>query len=256
MDLEYPKEVHDKHNLYPLAPEHVQVTDDMLSPFQREHFPSICVPVRKLVPNLHNKKKYVVHYRNLQLYVSLRMKIKKIHRVMQFEQSCWMKPYIDLNTEKRKEATGRKEKAGKDPFKLFNNAVFGKAMENLQRRINFQVVTSRKVALTWIVTPNFQRTKIFREDLVGIHMAKPVLVMNRPIQVGFVILDLSKYLMYDFHYNILKVTKSNTNLAVMGKTGEVPLLIKAYRLTINFWYRIHALTEETLVKKALLETQL
>ena len=73
VNLEYPKELRDKHNLYPLAPEHVQVTDDMLSPFQREHFPSIRSSVRKLVPNLRNKKNYVVHY--LQLYVSLGMKI-------------------------------------------------------------------------------------------------------------------------------------------------------------------------------------
>ena len=111
---------------------------------------------------------------------------------MQFEQSCWMKPYIDLNTEKRKEATTRDDKACKDIFQLFNNAVFGKTMENLRKRFNFEVVTSRKSALKWIARPNFQRAKIFREDLVGIHMARPVLVMNRPIQVGFAILDLSK----------------------------------------------------------------
>ena len=199
MDLEYPKELRDKHNLYPLAPDHVEVTDDMLSHFQREHFPWIRGSVSKFVPNLHNKKKYVVHYRNLQLYVSLGMKIKKIHRVMQFEHSGWVKPYVDLKTEKRKEATMRDDKAGKDLFKLFNNAVFGKTMENLRKRIILEVVTSRKVALKQIAKPNFQRAKIFRE--IDIHMAKPVLVMNRPIQIGFAILDHSKYLMYDFHYN-------------------------------------------------------
>ena len=147
VDLEYPKELHDKQNLYPLAPEHVQVNDDMLSPFQRKYFPSIRGCVRKLVPDLYSKERYVVHYRNLQLYASLGMKIKKIHRVMQFEQSCWMKPYIDLNIEKGKEATMRGDKAGKDLFKLFNIAVFGKIMENLRERINFEVVTLRKVAL-------------------------------------------------------------------------------------------------------------
>ena len=67
MDLEYPKELHDKHNLYPLASEHVEVTDVMLSPFQRDHFPSIRGSVRKLVPNLYNKKECVVRYRNLLL---------------------------------------------------------------------------------------------------------------------------------------------------------------------------------------------
>ena len=81
VDLEYPKELHDKHNIYTLAPEHVHVTDDMPSPLHREHFPPIRGSVRKFVPNLHNKK-YVVHFRNLQLHVSLGMMIKKIHRVI------------------------------------------------------------------------------------------------------------------------------------------------------------------------------
>ena len=153
------------------------------SPFQRKHFQPIRNSVRKLVPNLRNTEKYVEHYRNLQLYVSRGMKIKTIRRVMQFEQSCWMKPYIDLNTEKRKEATMRGDKAGKGLFKLFNNAVFGKTMENFRKRINLEVVTSRKIALKRIAKSNFKRAKIFREDLVGIHMAKPVLVMNRPIHV-------------------------------------------------------------------------
>ena len=83
-----------------------------------------------------------------------------------------MKRYIDLNTEKRKEATMRGDKAGNDLFKLFNNAVFGKSMENLRKRINFEVVTSRKIALERIIAkPSFKRAKIFREDLVGVHMA-------------------------------------------------------------------------------------
>ena len=170
--------MHDKHNLYPLAPEHVQVTDDMLSPFQQEHFPPICGSIRKLVPNLHNKEKYVVHCRNLQLYGNLGLKIKEIHRVIQFEQSCWMKPYIDLNIEKSKEATVRGDDAAKSRFKLFNNSVFGKTMENLRKRINFEVVISRGIALKRIARSNFKHAKIFRKDLVGIHMAKPALVMN------------------------------------------------------------------------------
>ena len=96
---------------------------------------------------------------DLQLYVSLGMKIKKIHQVMQFEQSCWMKPYIDLNTEKRKEATVRNGKAGKYLFKLFNNAVFGKTTENIRKRIKVEVVTSRKVALKLIARPIFSEQR-------------------------------------------------------------------------------------------------
>ena len=129
------------------------------------------------------------------------MKIKKIHRVIKFEQSCWMKPYIELNIQKRKEAVRNGDKVGKDLFKLLNNAVFGKTMENLRKRIDFDIVTSKKMALKRIAKPNFKSAKIFREDLVGIHMTKPTLFLNRPIQVGFSVLDLSKYLMFDFHYN-------------------------------------------------------
>ena len=142
------------------------------------------------------------------------MKIKKVHRVIQFEQSCWMKLYIDLNTEKRKEATARGYKAGKNQCKLFNNAVFGKTMENLCKRISFEVVTSRKIELKRIARPYFKRATIFIEDLVGVPTAKPVLVMNRPIQVGFAILNLSKYLMYDFHYNTWMKKFPNSTLLI------------------------------------------
>ena len=101
---------------------------------------------------------------------------------------------IDWNIEKWPEAVRKGDKVGKELLKLFNNAVFGKTMENLRKRINFEV-------LKRIAKPNFKTAKIFREDLVGIHMAKPVLLLDKPIQVGFAILDLSKYLTYDFHYN-------------------------------------------------------
>ena len=210
--LKYLKELHDAHNDYPLAPEHLDVTDDMLSPFQKKHFPPLRGHVKKLIPNLQDKKEYVLHYRTLQLYVSLGMKVEKIHCAIEFEQSAWMKPYIDLNTELRKEAVQKGDKVGKDLFKLFNNAVFGKTMENLRKRINFEVVTSRKMALRRISKPNFQRVKKFREDLIGIHLSKPILKLNRPIQVGFAILDLSKYHMYDFHYNVWMKKFPNSKL--------------------------------------------
>ena len=86
-NLEYPEELHNKRNDYPLAPEHLNITDDM-SPFQQENFPAIRGSARKLVPNLMDKENYVLHYQNLQLYVRLGMKIKKIHCIIQFEQSC------------------------------------------------------------------------------------------------------------------------------------------------------------------------
>ena len=130
VDLEYPKELHDLHNDYPLAPEKIKVTYDMLSDYSKKIADKYNIStglVHKLIPTLGNKKNYVLHYRNLQLYISLGLKLTKIHRVLEFNQSPWLKQYIDFNTEKRKNAKNAFEK---DFFKLMNNSVFGKTMEN------------------------------------------------------------------------------------------------------------------------------
>ena len=156
----------------------------MLSPFQQKHFPKTKSNVKKLVPNLQNKIKYVVHYRNLQLYLKLCMKLTKIHRTIKFREFPWLaSSNVDYNTEKRKEAVQNKDDAGNSLFKLMNNAVFGKTMENLRNRVNIELVQSRKMALKRIAKPNFKRAKMFRENLVAIHSTKPVLTLNRPIQV-------------------------------------------------------------------------
>ena len=99
VDLEYGQHLHELHKDYPLAPESLVVTEDMLSPFQQERYPaSIKKPSQKLCPNLYEKEKYVVHYRNLQFYVKNGLRIKKIHKVVTFQKSAWLKTYIDFNT--------------------------------------------------------------------------------------------------------------------------------------------------------------
>ncbi|XP_071152225.1 uncharacterized protein [Mytilus edulis] len=204
VDLEYPRELHDDHNEYPLAPEKLKVTNDMLSPYAEKLLDDLNLKgtsTEKLIPNLHPKQKYVVHYRNLKLYLSLGMKLTKIHRVMTFEQRLWLKTYIDFNTEKRKLATNEFEK---DFFKLMNNAVFGKTMENLRKRTDIKLLNDQSKDRKLISKPTLHAFKIFNDDLVAVHMLKQRLYLNRPIYVGFTILDLSKTLMYDFHYNYIK----------------------------------------------------
>ena len=202
VDLEYPQELHKAHNSYPLAPERLSVNREWMSEYQKNLIGRL-TNVEKLVPNLMDKTKYIVHYRNLQLYVSLGMKVKKIHRILKFDQSPWMEPYIRLNTDLRKKATSKFET---NLYKLMNNSVFGKTMENLRKRVDVKLVRSHEEEKLrkLIASPAFHMSKIFDNDLAAIHMKKSKIKFNRPVYVGMSILDLSKHLMYDFYYNQLK----------------------------------------------------
>ena len=184
VDLEYPNELHDLHNDYPLAPETMEING-----------------VNKLTPNLKNKTKYILHHRNLKLYLSLGLRLTKIHRIIEFKQSEWLAPYIALNTNLR---TNAKNNFEKDFFKLMNNSVFGKTMENIRNRKDIKLVTSKQQALKLIAKPNFKNRTIFTENLISVHMGKTKLVFNKPVYVGMCILDISKTLMYNFHYNYIK----------------------------------------------------
>ena len=157
--------------------------------------------VNKLVPNLGNKSKYVVHYKNLQLYFSLRIKLTKIQRILKSKQSDLLKKYIDFNTGKRTNAVTKFEK---DFFKLMNNSFFVKTMENLRKRISVKLVNNTKDYIRCISKPSFVSQKIFSKNFVAIHEIKPILTLNKPIYVGFSILDLTKYLMYEFRYKYIK----------------------------------------------------
>ena len=150
VDLEYPKSLHDLHSDYPLAPERIEVNK-----------------IKKLIPNLGDKKKYIIHYENLKQYLSLGLKLTNIHRGIKFEESQWLKKYIDLNTELRTAATNDSEK---DFFKLMNNAVFGKTMENIRNRVDIKLVNNKKRAEKLSAKPNFNHCNIFSEDLVAVHM--------------------------------------------------------------------------------------
>jgi len=184
VDLEYPKELRDLHNDYPLGPDKVKVNKSMLSDYCKKiqnKFNISTGLVHKLIPTLCNKEKYVLHYRNLQLYLDLGLKIKKVHRVLKFNQSPWLKRYIDFNTQKR---TVAKNSFEKDFFKLMNNSVFGKTMENIRKRVD------EKKLLKMASKPTFVSSKIFNENLVAVHKIKETLTLNRPAYVGMCILDL------------------------------------------------------------------
>ncbi|XP_050677400.1 uncharacterized protein LOC126974058 isoform X2 [Leptidea sinapis] len=191
VDLEYPIELHDLHSDLPLCPENICIgnTKDI-----------------KLVPNLRNKIKYVIHYRNLKQCLTMGLKLQKIHRILKFKQCAWLQYYIDLNTNMRKLATSDFEK---DFYKLMNNSVFGKTMENIEKRVNVKLLShwenQGKIlgAQDLIAKPEFHSSSIFNENLVAVQLRKTKLFHNKPIYLGFCILDISKTLMYDFHYNYM-----------------------------------------------------
>ena len=206
-DLDIPGELHDLFADFPLAPEKRALVYAMLSPKQRELLeafddnPENYASVEKLVPNLEPKRKYVTHYRNLQLYLSLGMKLVNIHRVLWFDQSPWLKKYIDFNTLQRMLATSE---FGKDFFKLMNNAMFGKTMENVRNRRNLELVTTQKRHDKLVARPTFRTSTIISKDLTAVENYQTSVILNKPSYVGFTVLENSKGLIVKFVYQYIK----------------------------------------------------
>ena len=206
VDLEYPQHLWEKHNDYPLAPEKMIVNG-----------------VEKLICHFKPRKNYVVHYRNLRQYLELGMRITAVHRGISFYQSSWMEPYIRKNTELRMKAANNFEK---DFFKLMNNSVFGKTIENIRKRQNIHLIDNRKKAVKLSSKPNFDRCTIFDRNLIAVHMKNTEVYFGKPVYVGQAILDLSKTLMFDFHYNYIKKKYGNKAELLFTDTDSLMYQIK------------------------------
>jgi hypothetical protein len=204
-DLEYPAELHDLHNNYPLAPESRIIWKRELSPYQlnqlETHKEGHSEKLKKLVPNLYYKKNYICHIKNLQYYLSKGLILKRVHRVLEFKQSAWLKSYIDFNTTERAKSKNDFEK---DMFKLMNNAVFGKTMEDMRGRVDIQLISDEAKYKKLVCKPQFDSQKIYSENLVAVKQVKKTITLNKPIYVGVAVLDLSKLHMYQFHYDYIK----------------------------------------------------
>ena len=190
VELEYPKELHDLHNDLPLCPENIMNNDK----------------ITKLIPTLNDKEKYVIHYRTLLQCLELGLKLKKVYCGIKFNESDWMKPYIDKNTELRTLATNEFEK---DFFKLGNNSVFGKGMEDETKRCSVELVTTVKRLKKLTSKKNLKGVRVFSEGLISVHMANTNVKITKPIYIGACVLDTSKMPMYDFHYNYIKKIYGN-----------------------------------------------
>ena len=191
VDVKHPKRLHELHSDLPFLSERMQVNK-----------------CKKLVCNLFNKKKYVAHINTLKQALNHGLKLKKIHRVIEFNQEAWLNPYIDMNTELRKLAKNDFEK---DLFKLMNNSVFGKTMENIRKHRDIKLVTTDKKRSKLVSEPNYHTINFISEYLSIIEMKKSKVKMNKPIYLGLSILEISKTLMYEFWYDYMK-PKYNDNV--------------------------------------------
>ena len=189
VDVKYPKKLHELHSDLPFLSERMEVNK-----------------CKKLVCNLYNKKKYVAHINTLKQALNHGLKLKKIHRVIEFNQKAWLRPYIDMNTELRKLAKNDFEK---DLFKLMNNSVFGKTMENIRKHREIKLVTTDKKRSKLVSEPNYHTINLISEDLSIIEMKKTKVKMNKPIYLGLSILEVSKTLMYEFWYDYMKPKYAN-----------------------------------------------
>ena len=191
VDVKYPKKLHELHRDLPFLPERMEINK-----------------CKKLVCNLYDKKKYVVHINSLKQALNHGLNLKKIHRIIEFNQETWLKPYIDMNTELRKLA---RNDFVKDLFKLMNNSVFGKTMENIRKHRDIKLVTTDKKRNKLVSEPSYHTINLISENLSIIEMKKTKVKMNKPIYSGLSILEISKISMYEFWYDYMK-PKFNDNV--------------------------------------------
>ena len=184
VDVKYPRRLHDLHSDLPFLPKRMTIDK-----------------CKKLVCNLRNKKKYVVHIRSLKQALNHGSKLEKVHRIIEFNQESRLKSYIDMNTELRKIAKNDFEK---DFFKLMNNAVFGKTMENVRKHRDIKLVTKDKKRSKLVSESNYHTINLISENSSIIEMKRTKVKMNKPIYLGLPILEISKLLMYEFWYEYMK----------------------------------------------------
>ena len=184
VDVKYPRRLHDLLSYLPFLPKRMKIDK-----------------CKTLVCNLRNNKKYVVHIRSLKQALNYELKLKKVHIIIEFNQESWLKPYIDLNTELRKIAKNDFEKHF---FKLTNNVVFGKTMENVRKHRDIKLVTTDKKRSILVSEPNYHTMNYISEELSTIEMKRTKVKMNKPIYLGSSILEISKLLMHEFWYDYMK----------------------------------------------------
>jgi len=206
----FPKNTHDYLNDLPPAVENIAVKRDWLCPHNSKLVEKLdggrFSETKKLVPHHGKREDYVIHYQELQYYVKLGMVVDEVTEILSFKQTNWLAPYIDFNTKLRQKSVNDFEK---DFFKLMNNSCYGKTMENVRKYQDVKIMSlngddDEKKFRKKIRKPSFKYARQFSDTLIGAHMGKADVILNKPIIVGASVLGLSKLHMYRFWYDYVK----------------------------------------------------
>ena len=206
VDVEYPKNIRSLHSDLPFLADRMEINK--------------CI---KLVCNFYDKKEHVVHIRALKQALNYGLILKKVHRVIEFNQEAWLKPYTEMNIKLRTEAKNDFEKYF---FKLMNNSVFGKTMENVRNHRDIKLVTTDKRWNQLVSDPNYHTSKHFSENLFAIEMEKTKVKMNKPVYLGMSILDISKIIIYEFWYDYIKQKYQDNAKLCYKDTDSIIIHIK------------------------------
>jgi len=200
-DLEYPPELHSKHNAYPMLPEHLTVTESMLSETHlkmMEHMGLHHSVSDKLISNLMDKKFYVIHYRNLQHCLSHGIRLMHIHRIISFRQEPFMRPFIEYCNQQRQVASTEFESGF---YKLMPNTFYGKCTEQKRNRVNLRLITDPTKLVRAASKATFKKSTIINEDLVLVEAQRQKILLNQPLMIAFTVLEYAKLVMYRFYYD-------------------------------------------------------
>ena len=198
----------------------------------------------KLTCTIQNKENYVIHIRALKQAINHGLKLTNVHRIIQFDQEAWLKPYIDMNTDLRKDA---KIDFEKDFFKLMNNSVFGKTMENLRNHRDIKIVTTDRRRSILGSESNYHSTKYISKDLLIMEMKKTEVKMNKPIYLGQAILNISKTLMYELWHDYIKPKYGNKARICYTDTDSFVIFVKTddfYKYIANDVERLFATSND------------
>lgn len=227
--LEYGEDIHSKTESFPLCPENIEITYEMLSPYQksvlREAYNRKNYKSKKLTSTFNDREKIVLHGLNLQIFLKLGMKLKKVHRVISFSQKPYMKDWVDFCTEKRSKA---KSEFAKAYWKLIVNSVFGKTIENIVSQKKVKITTNAESFTKWLNKPGYERHIIVNENICIVILNPETSHVIRPYYIGFSILELSKLIMYDFFYNVLQPYFGEDGLRCLySDTDSLAILVKS-----------------------------